>query len=114
MTHCRPNDEPLILQEFLVYRSYNLLTDLSLQARLARIEYRDTQKPDLVEAFWGFFLEDEDDMAKRNNGKLFKEQGGGFVRGQNGDHLNRRFGVMAWHPRRGAVEDEGRVCLRDV
>ena len=78
VTHCKPNYEQLVLQEYLVYRTHNLLTDLSLQARLARIEYRDTQKPDLVEAFWGFFLEDEDDMAKRNNGKLFKEQGVGF------------------------------------
>lgn len=81
VTHCRPNYEQNVLQEFLVYRIYNLLTDASFQVRLARIEYRDTKKPDKPETFWGFFLEDNDDMAKRINGKIFKDNGVGFEMG---------------------------------
>lgn len=84
VTHCRPNYDQNVLQEFLVYRIYNLLTDLSFQVRLAKVEYKDTKKPDAVATFWAFFLEDDGDMAKRNNGKLFKETGVGFEMGDAG------------------------------
>ncbi|MDQ4080205.1 MAG: hypothetical protein M3125_05545, partial [Gemmatimonadota bacterium] len=43
VTHCRSNDryEQYVLQEYLIYRIYALLTDLSLRTRLARITYED-------------------------------------------------------------------------
>jgi hypothetical protein len=69
VTHCqdgRPEHEQYVLQEYLVYRTYNLLTDLSFKARLARITYVDTDgKRDTVTRY-GFLLEPVDAMAARN------------------------------------------------
>jgi hypothetical protein len=69
VTHCqdgRREHEQYVLQEYLVYRMYNLLTDLSFKARLARVTYVDTDgKRDTVTRY-GFLLEDVDDMAARS------------------------------------------------
>jgi hypothetical protein len=59
--------EQLVLKEYLVYRIYNLLTEKSLRVRLVKVEYRDAHgwiKPRIT---YGFFIEDVDDMAKRND-----------------------------------------------
>jgi hypothetical protein len=69
VTHCqdgRAEYEQYVLQEYLVYRVYNLLTDLSFRARLARVTYVDTDgKRDAVTRY-AFLLEDVDAMAARN------------------------------------------------
>lgn len=69
VTHCqddRPEHEQYVLQEYLVYRVFNLLTDLSFRARLARVTYVDTEsKRDTVTRF-GFLIEDDEMMAARN------------------------------------------------
>ena len=69
VTHCqdgRSEYDQYVLQEYLVYRVYNLLTDLSFKARLARVTYVDTDgKRDTVTRY-GFLLEDVDAMAARN------------------------------------------------
>ena len=51
-THCRDSSsyEQYVLKEYLAYRVYNLLTDKSLRVRLARVSYRDTNRPDRVVA----------------------------------------------------------------
>ena len=68
VSHCRSKtkyEQPL-LQEYLVYKAYQLFTDLSLQVRLVRIRYLDSQSDELdTEVHWGFLLEEEEEMAKR-------------------------------------------------
>lgn len=69
VTHCqddRPEHDQYVLQEYLVYRVYNLLTDLSFKARLARVTYVDTDaKRDTVTRY-GFLLEEAGPVAARN------------------------------------------------
>ena len=69
VTHCRSNRkqyEQYVLQEYLAYRLYNLLTDKSFRVRLARITYQDSlNNRDPLTAF-AFLIEDEEAMAKRN------------------------------------------------
>lgn len=69
VTHCqdgRPQHDQYVLQEYLVYRVYNLLTDLSFKARLARVTYVDTDaKRDTVTRY-AFLLEHKEAVAARN------------------------------------------------
>ena len=68
-THCRTDRrwfEQYMLLEYLTYRTYTELTDLSLRVRLARIEYVDSDREMHVTTKYGFFLEHWDNMAARN------------------------------------------------
>lgn len=69
VVHCqdgRTEYNQYVLQEYLAYRMYNLLTDRSFNARLARVTYVDTDgKRDTVTRN-AFLLEDVDDVAARN------------------------------------------------
>lgn len=60
-------DEQLILKEYLVYKIYNLLTEKSFRVRLIKISYHDIKKSIKSRNQFAFFIEDVDDMAKRNN-----------------------------------------------
>ena len=62
-----PYNDQLLIREYLVYRMYQLLTPLSFRVRLVRMEYDDDQKQHFSKARYAFFLEDVDDMAKRND-----------------------------------------------
>lgn len=64
VTHCQAED--YVVREYLIYKLYNLVTDLSFRARLARVTYVDSLRKRQNETRWGFLIEDEDDMAKRN------------------------------------------------
>ena len=69
VTHCqdgRAENEQHVLQEYLVYRIYNLLSDLSFQVRLARITYEDTDGDRDTLTRYAFLIEDEELMAQRN------------------------------------------------
>lgn len=68
VTHCQLDE--WVVREYLVYKLYNLLTDLSFRARLARVTYTDSLGKRSPETHWGFLLEDESDVAKRNNVKV--------------------------------------------
>lgn len=74
VTHCRDNDdyEQYTLQEYLIYRTYNLLSDKSFRVRLARITYVDSRGNDDDMVRYGFLIEDEDAMASRIGGKIVK------------------------------------------
>ncbi len=74
VTHCRDYDQE-VLQEYLVYRAYGVFTEMNLLTRLARFTYVDTGDNNKEAAHWGFFLEDDDDMAARVGGELVKEPG---------------------------------------
>lgn len=72
VTHCRDRDsyEVNLVEEYLAYRIYNLLTDISFRVRLARITYVDARGKDDPVVRYGFFIEDEDAMAARLGGRL--------------------------------------------
>ncbi|MGH6658906.1 MAG: hypothetical protein ACREBM_04550, partial [Sphingomicrobium sp.] len=68
VTHCKNSAgfQQILLLEYAAYRMYNLLTPLSMRVRLATIDYVDDSGRPIVSRS-GFFLEDPDDIAKRNN-----------------------------------------------
>lgn len=67
VTHCRstPSFQQNLLLEYAAYRMYNVLTPRSFQVRLASIDYRTPDGRPVVDRL-GFFIEDLDDVAKRN------------------------------------------------
>ena len=64
ITHCQ--DEAYVFQEYLVYKMYNLLTEESFKARLAKVTYQDSAGKLKPETKYAFLLEDETTLAKRN------------------------------------------------
>ena len=66
-------DEKLVLREFLVYKMYNLLTDMSFRVRILRINYSDTKGKVKSYSQYGFLIEDPDDLAKRHKCKEVDE-----------------------------------------
>ncbi len=75
VTHCqngRDAYEQYALQEYLIYRAYSLLTDVSFRTRLVRITYRDAAgRRDDVTRF-GFLIEDDDALAERLGGQVIE------------------------------------------
>jgi len=67
VTHCQrsPKYEQNVLLEYLVYRSYNALSDHSYRVRLLQVSYRDpgAKKPRWERA--GFVIEDASNLTKR-------------------------------------------------
>ena len=80
VTHCdkNPRYEQNLLIEYAIYRAYNQLTDWSHRARLAHITYADTRDSSKTVTRYGFFLEDDKDMAARNGGEIFREVGASY------------------------------------
>jgi hypothetical protein len=64
-----------LLEEYLVYRVYNLLTERSFRVRLARVTYADAKDKHQPEMRHAFFVEDDDRMARRNNTKVLDQKG---------------------------------------
>ena len=68
VTHCRPSQSPYeqnILQEYVLYRIFNVLTERSLRARLAHVTYRDSSGHDEPLTRYGILLEAERQLARR-------------------------------------------------
>ena len=66
VSHCRDgdSDEQNVIEEYLVYRTFNLLTDESFRVRLARVTYADGDDDDPVVRY-AFFIEEAEAMAER-------------------------------------------------
>ena len=64
-----------LLEEYLIYRIYNLLTDRSFRVRLARVTYADATGKHAPETRHAFFVEDDDRMARRNDTQVFEQKG---------------------------------------
>ena len=64
-----------LLEEYLIYRTYTLLTPQSFRVRLARATYIDTRAKGAPATRYAFFLEDDDRMARRNHMQVFAQQG---------------------------------------
>src|ERR1700682_561408 len=55
-----------VINEWLVYRLYNLITTRSFRARLARVTLDDNKSKKGAVPFYGMLLEEEKQMAERN------------------------------------------------
>jgi len=66
---CNTGDESgqLVVKEFLAYKMYNLLTDMSLRVRFMNVSFKDVSGKKKPYTQYAFLIEDVDEMAKRNN-----------------------------------------------
>ncbi|MFN1835129.1 hypothetical protein AB2B38_007705 [Balneola sp. MJW-20] len=75
VTHCRTNRafyEQFLLQEYLVYKMYNQLTEKSFRVRLLKITYEDSRGRSEPFSRYGFLIEDEDLLAERLGGRILE------------------------------------------
>lgn len=69
VTHCQDKSERLqacTMKEYLAYKAYNLISEISFKVRLVNITYVDTGDENNALRKVAFFIEDKDDMASRN------------------------------------------------
>ena len=66
---CSSGDDPgqLVIKEYLAYKIYNLLTEMSLRVRLMNLSFKDVSGKRKPYTQFAFLIEDVDDMAKRNH-----------------------------------------------
>jgi len=66
---CNTGEESgqLVIKEFLAYKIYNLLTDMSLRVRFMNVSFKDISGKKKPYTQYAFLIEDVDEMAKRNN-----------------------------------------------
>jgi hypothetical protein len=69
---CQGDD--YVIREWLVYKIYNLVTPKGFKARLVSIELNDTKKKKVTPPFYGILLEEDHQMAKRNQDISVKRQ----------------------------------------
>jgi hypothetical protein len=79
VTHCRNEEryEQIVYREELIYRLHNLVSPLSFRSRLASMTYQDTTGKSLGR-FPAFFIEHENDVARRNGAKVAELRGALF------------------------------------
>jgi hypothetical protein len=82
VTHCRNSDqyEQYVLQEYLIYQAYALLTDLSLRTRLARITYEDAAGREKPVTRFAILIEDERRLAERHRMRVVEDTGAPVAR----------------------------------
>ena len=64
VTPCQNEED--VVEEYMVYKMYNEVTDLSMKVRLAKILYFDTSSNRKLFEKYSFFVEDKSNTAKRN------------------------------------------------
>jgi hypothetical protein len=67
VTHCETGNQEGVLKEFLIYKLYNALTDLSFRVRLLQISYVNTHKKQKQVSSYAFIIEPIEVLAKRNS-----------------------------------------------
>jgi len=72
VTPCQ--DEEDLLEEYVVYKMYNLVTDMSMRARLVSILYYDTGTDKKLFTRYSFFIENEDRLAKRIDSEIIEKK----------------------------------------
>jgi len=65
VTPCK--DEKYVVYEYLTYRLYNLISPKSFKARLVKVVFDIASAKSPAEPQYGILLEEEEQMAKRNN-----------------------------------------------
>jgi hypothetical protein len=75
-THCRDvgEFEQYVLREYLAYRIFNLITPQSFRVRLAKVTYVDVVTKNTIVTRYGMFIEDDDDVARRMDGRIIDTQ----------------------------------------
>ncbi|MDQ2179592.1 CotH kinase family protein [Marinifilum sp. D714] len=66
-------DEKFVVQEYLVYKIYQLITEKSFRVRLVKVIFEDTKRNKIRSATYGILLEDQDEMAGRNHSAIRKQ-----------------------------------------
>ncbi len=71
IVHCQDDNDydQYVLKEYLAYRLYNLVTPRSLRVRLARATYVDSRNGRKVATRYAVFIENQDDLARRLEGR---------------------------------------------
>lgn len=66
---CRSSasDEELLLKEYIIYKIYGFLTNMSFRTRLMRITYKDSKEKIKSYTQYAFLIEDIKDVCTRNN-----------------------------------------------
>jgi hypothetical protein len=82
-TNCRPGNaeyEQYVLEEYALYRAYQIVSPKHFRTRLARITYHDRAAATADVVSWAFFVEDDKEVAKRfaltvleSKGALFQD-----------------------------------------
>ena len=77
VSYCQDNDgyEQYILQEFQLYRIYQLLTPISHKARLLKLTYADSGSGKVRATRYGFVIEEPKAIAARIGGKFLEQKG---------------------------------------
>lgn len=79
VTHCRNNDraEQDVLEEYLAYRIFNAITDISYRVRLLRLDYIDSDGKLAAKASprYGFVIEPDSHLARRLGVRVAELQG---------------------------------------
>jgi hypothetical protein len=77
VTHCgsAPRYEQYVVQEYLLYRVYEMLTPLSHRARLVRMTYVDPKDRSVPEPRYAIVLEEDDDVAERTGLRVLEATG---------------------------------------
>jgi hypothetical protein len=66
------NGDQLLLKEYLVYKMFNLITDISFRVRLLDLSYEDVNAKKKTYSGHAFLMESEKALAKRNDCKELK------------------------------------------
>lgn len=77
VSYCQDNDlyEQYIIQEYQLYRIYQLLTPVSHKARLLRFVYADSGSGRIRARRYGFVMEEPGAVAARLGGKVIEQKG---------------------------------------
>jgi hypothetical protein len=72
VTHCNQSEmnENYVFKEYLAYKLFNLVTPYSFKTRLVHINYIDSDNPRRSVTAYGFLIENDEDMASRNEAKI--------------------------------------------
>ena len=73
VTPCR--GEKYVVNEYLVYKLYNLITPRSFKVRLVKVIFQDTVKNKSSIPYYGILMEEEKQMAKRNQSSSLEKIG---------------------------------------
>jgi hypothetical protein len=77
VSHCNQGwrtYEPYMYTEYLIYKTFNMLTDFSFGVRLASISYLDTDKEKDEGVYGAFFIEHVDSLEDRLRAKQVKDR----------------------------------------
>jgi len=75
VTHCQsssPRYEQYVLSEYLIYKVFNLMTDVSFRVRLLRVTYVDTAHNGREMVSLAFLIEHRDRLAKRTDNAVIE------------------------------------------